>query len=54
MKYNQKSRPNRRGGNSFSPLFNKEQYMQAAFKFIIRPPKSKDYDDYLRYLVDPG
>jgi len=28
--------------------------MQAAFKFVIRPPKSKDYDDYLKYLVDPG
>jgi len=54
MKYNHKSRPNRRRGNSFSPIFDKEQYMQAAFKFVIRPPKSKDYDDYLKYLVDPG
>lgn len=53
VKYNQKSKPNRKRGNSFTPLFNKEQYMQASFKFVIRPPKSKDYDDYLRYLVNP-
>ena len=54
IKYNQKSRPSRRRGNSFNPVFNKEEYMQAAFQFVIRPPKSKDYDDYLRYLVDPA
>lgn len=36
------------------PVFNKEQYIQAAFKFVLKPPKSKDSDDYLKYLIDPA
>lgn len=47
-KYHAKgNKGNRRRLDSYTPIFNKEQYMQASFKFIVRPPKSNDMDDYL-------
>jgi hypothetical protein len=30
-------KPRGRRGRQFVPLFNKDQYMQAAFTFVLRP-----------------
>ena len=44
-------RPRRGRKTSYSPAYNKEQFMQAAFQFVLKPPKQPD--DYLKYLVNP-
>lgn len=52
MKYNNPQQRKARRKDS-TPVFIKEQYMQAAFKFVVRPARSSE-DAYLQYLADPS
>jgi len=47
-----------RKNRQFVPSFNKEQYMMAAFTFVLRPPVTKGTShpqgEYVKYLNDPS
>ena len=52
------AKPKGRRNRQFVPSFNKDQYMQAAFTFVLRPPLTKGaahpQGAYVKYLSDPN